>query len=71
MDNLSVHESKWVRELVGGRGCQLWLLPSYSPDLINPIEEAFSKAKDLIRKAKARGQLLGVRSSASVAGAMA
>jgi transposase len=30
----------------------LWLLPSYSPDL-NPIEEAFSKVKNLIRKAKA------------------
>jgi len=53
MDNLSVHKSEWVRDLVEGRGCQLWLLPSYSPDM-NPIEEAFSKAKNLIRKAKAR-----------------
>ena len=33
--------------------CQLWLLPSYSPDL-NPIEEAFSKAKSILRKAEAR-----------------
>ena len=32
MDNLSVHKSKWVRELIEQRGCQLWLLPSYSPD---------------------------------------
>jgi transposase len=53
MDNLSVHTSKWVRELIKERGCQLWLLPSYSPDM-NPIEEAFSKVKNLIRKAKAR-----------------
>jgi transposase len=53
MDNLSVHKSKWVRDLVEGRGCHLWLLPSYSPDM-NPIEETFSKAKNLIRKAKAR-----------------
>ena len=53
MDNLSVHRSKWVRELIEERGCQLWLLPSYSPDL-NPIEEAFSKVKGLLRKAKAR-----------------
>ncbi len=53
MDNLSVHKSKWVRELIEGRGCQLWLLPSYSPDL-NPIEEAFSKVKNLLRRAKAR-----------------
>jgi transposase len=41
MDNLSVHTSGWVRELIEQRGCQLWLLPSYSPDM-NPIEEAFS-----------------------------
>jgi transposase len=53
MDNLSVHKSKWVRELIEERGCELWLLPSYSPDF-NPIEEAFSKVKNLIRMAKAR-----------------
>ena len=53
MDNLSVHKSKWVRDLIEEKGCQLWLLPSYSPD-INPIEEAFSKVKALLRKAKAR-----------------
>jgi transposase len=53
MDNLSVHTSKWVRELIESRGCQLWLLPSYSPDF-NPIEEAFSKVKNLLRKMKAR-----------------
>jgi transposase len=53
MDNLSVHKSKWVRELIERRGCQLWLLPAYSPDL-NPIEEAFSKVKALMRRAKAR-----------------
>jgi len=53
MDNLSVHKSAWVRELIEERGCLLWLLPSYSPDM-NPIEEAFSKVKNLIRKAKAR-----------------
>jgi transposase len=35
MDNLSVHKSKWVRELIEQRGCQLWLLPAYSPDF-NP-----------------------------------
>ena len=35
------------------KGCRLLLLPSYSPDL-NPIEEAFSKVKTILRKAKAR-----------------
>ena len=53
MDNLSVHKAGWVRELIEERGCQLWLLPPYSPDF-NPIEEAFSKVKNLIRRAKAR-----------------
>ena len=53
MDNLSVHKSAWVRKLIEGRGCSLVLLPSYSPDF-NPIEQAFSKLKDLLRKAEAR-----------------
>jgi transposase len=42
-----------VRELVEGRGCELLFLPPYSPDL-NPIEEAFSKVKGLLRRARAR-----------------
>jgi transposase len=53
MDNLQVHKTKRVRELIEGRGCSLVFLPSYSPDF-NPIEEAFSKLKALLRKAKAR-----------------
>jgi len=27
IDNLLVHENKWVRELIEERGCHLWLLP--------------------------------------------
>jgi len=53
MDNLQVHKMKKVRELIEGRGCRLMFLPSYSPDF-NPIEEAFSKIKALLRKAKVR-----------------
>jgi transposase len=53
MDNLQVHKMRKVRELIEGRGCHLVFLPSYSPDF-NPIEEAFSKVKTLLRKAKAR-----------------
>jgi len=53
MDNLSVHKSRSVRELVEEQGCELWFLPAYSPDL-NPIEGAFSKTKHLLRKAKAK-----------------
>jgi transposase len=55
MDNLSAHKGERVRELIEGRGCELLYLPSYSPDL-NPIEEAFSKIKGLLRKAEARSR---------------
>ena len=53
MDNLNAHKSEEVRELIEGRGCEVLFLPPYSPDL-NPIEEAFSKIKGLLRKAAAR-----------------
>ena len=38
-----------MRELIEARGCELLYLPPYSPDL-NPIEEALSKIKHLLRK---------------------
>ncbi len=53
MDNLGAHRPKRVRELIEGRGCELVYLPAYSPDL-NPIEEAFSKVKHILRKIAAR-----------------
>jgi hypothetical protein len=52
MDNLSAHKGERIEEMIEGRGCQLLYLPSYSPDL-NPIDEAFSKIKRLLRKAEA------------------
>ena len=55
MDNLSAHKGEGVRELIEGRGCELLYLPSYSPDF-NPIEEAFSKIKGLMRKVEARSR---------------
>ncbi len=53
MDNLSVHRGAWVRELIEERGASVVLVPPYPPDY-NPIEEAFSKIKHSLRKAKAR-----------------
>jgi transposase len=53
MDNLSAHKGERVRELIEERGCELLYLPPYSPDL-NPIEEAFSKVKRILRKAESR-----------------
>lgn len=55
MDNLSAHKGERVKELIEGRGCELLYLPAYSPDF-NPIEEAFSKMKNLLRKAEARSR---------------
>jgi transposase len=55
MDNLGAHRPKRVRELIEDKGCELIYLPPYSPDF-NPIEEAFSKVKRILRKIGARGK---------------
>ena len=55
MDNLTAHKRGRVRELVEERGCELLYLPTYSPDL-NPIEQASSKLKGLLRGAEARSR---------------
>jgi transposase len=53
LDNLSPHEATRVRELIEAAGCRLLLLPPYSPDF-NPIEQAWSKLKALLRGLGAR-----------------
>ncbi len=53
LDGLGAHRTRRVRELIEAKGADLLFLPSYSPDL-NPIEEAFSKIKNIVRKAAAR-----------------
>ena len=53
LDGLGAHRPQRIRELIEARGADLVFLPSYSPDL-NPIEEAFSKIKALVRKEGAR-----------------
>lgn len=53
LDGLGAHRSERVKEIIEGRGCDLVFLPPYSPDL-NPIEEAFSKIKNIVRKFGAR-----------------
>jgi transposase len=55
MDNLPCHKVQGVQEAIAAAGCRLEYLPAYSPDL-NPIENAFSKFKHLLRKAAARTQ---------------
>jgi transposase len=53
MDNLSAHKGGRVRKIIESAGCELLYLPPYSPDL-NPIEQAFSKVKGLLRRSEAR-----------------
>jgi transposase len=72
LDNLTAHRGERVKKLVEERGCKLLYLPPYSPDL-NPIEEAFSKIKSILRKVEARSrealiEALGVALSAITVG---
>ena len=53
MDNLSAHKVAGVQQLIAATGARLLYLPPYSPDF-NPIEQAWSKIKQLLRSAKAR-----------------
>lgn len=52
-DRLPVHKRARARALIEGAGCELRLLPSYSPDF-NPIELAFAKIKQALRGAAER-----------------
>ena len=53
MDNLSSHKKAGVREAIEAAGARLLYLPPYSPDF-NPIEQAFSKFKWLVKSAAQR-----------------
>ncbi len=53
LDNLSVHKSAEARAAIEAAGCRLLFLPAYSPDF-NPIELAFAKLKQALRRAAAR-----------------
>ena len=53
LDNLSVHKSPAVRQVIEAAGATLLFLPPYSPDY-NPIEQVFAKLKALLRATAAR-----------------
>lgn len=53
LDNLAAHKSDRVRQMIQTKGAQVLFLPAYSPDL-SPIEQAFSKIKQALRRAKAQ-----------------
>jgi transposase len=51
MDNVRFHKVAGVEEAIAAAGCEVLYLPAYSPEL-NPIEECWSKLKNLLRKAR-------------------
>jgi len=53
MDNLPAHKGGETRMMIEAAGARLLYLPPYSPDF-NPIENAFSKLKSILRKAAER-----------------
>lgn len=53
LDNLKVHDSAGARRLIAAAGCHLVFLPTDSPDF-NPIEHAFAKVKQALRRRGAR-----------------
>jgi transposase len=53
LDTLSVHKTAQARHLIEAAGCQVLFLPPYSPDL-NPIEQAFAKGKQRLRRQRPR-----------------
>ena len=55
LDNLAVHKGAAIRRLIEAAGCALLFLPPYSPDFA-PIEHAFGKIKEHLRRAGARAR---------------
>ena len=53
LDNLTVHKSEEMRRLIEDAGCRLLFLPASSPDF-TPIEPAFAKIKQALRRAETR-----------------
>ena len=59
MDNASIHHTDEVVQMIQGVGAMVIFLPPYSPDY-NPIEEAFSKVKTVIKDYESSMELEGM-----------
>jgi transposase len=55
LDNLATHKVQGVREAIEAAGARLLYLPPYSPDF-NPIENMWSKIKQILRSLAPRTQ---------------
>lgn len=65
IDNLRSHKRAAAREAIQAAGAELRFLPPYSPDL-DPIEQAFSKFKGILRKL-ARRTIEGLWNACAIA----
>ena len=65
MDNLSSHKGRPAIEAIEQTGAKAIFLPPYSPDL-NPIENVFSKIKQLIRRYRPRNLRRIIKAAANV-----
>lgn len=52
-DNCSIHQADEIQEAIEARGAWALFLPPYSPDY-NPIENCWSKIKNILRSLKPR-----------------
>jgi transposase len=52
LDNLPAHHASAIAAILRTKRCRVLFLPAYSPDM-SPIEAAFAKIKQALRKAKA------------------
>jgi transposase len=55
MDNVPFHRSQMVRDVILHNGHEVLFLPPYSP-FLNPIENAFSKWKEEVRRGQPRDE---------------
>lgn len=53
LDNVSAHKNLKTKEFLENLGVTMLFLPPYSPDM-NPIEECWSKVKEMLRRVSAR-----------------
>ena len=67
MDNLGAHHAIGVEDLIREAGCEVFYMPSYSPEL-NPLTEAWAKVKVLLRGAGARTREALLRELAAALG---
>lgn len=49
LDNATFHKGEHITKLIEDKGCEVWYLPAYSPDL-NKIEHCWAWLKSRIRK---------------------